>query len=115
MARSLQRLGIAALAGDRSPFPSRCFIACSANCRDTGFHLRLRTGHRLNCRIIAAAMSAALGPAALAANRYWDGGDASAANNNATTGAGLGGPGTWNNLATANWWDGASATDRTWN
>src|SRR5687767_4060116 len=46
---------------------------------------------------------------------YWDGGDASAANNNATTGAGLGGPGGWDNLATANWWNGVAASDQAWN
>jgi fibronectin-binding autotransporter adhesin len=47
-----------------------------------------------------------------AANRYWDP-DLTASGNNSSTGAGLGGTGTWDNGATANWWDGAS-TDLVW-
>lgn len=49
-----------------------------------------------------------------AATLYWDG-----ANTGDTkyvlTGINLGGVGTWDNLATANWWDGVSVGDQTWN
>jgi fibronectin-binding autotransporter adhesin len=71
----------------------------------------------LHGAILAAGVLAAggVGDSAWGANRFWDGGDASAANNNAATGAGLGGPGGWDNLASANWWDGVSAADQAWN
>lgn len=49
----------------------------------------------------------------LAANRYWDS-DQTAAGNDAGTGAGLGGTGTWD-TATLNWWDStAPANDIAW-
>jgi fibronectin-binding autotransporter adhesin len=77
--------------------------------------LRARRGlHRVI--LVAGALAASgAGHSSWGANRYWDGGDASAANNNASTGAGLGGAGSWKNLATANWWDGAAAADHPWN
>jgi hypothetical protein len=49
----------------------------------------------------------------MAASFYWDA-DTIAAGNNSTTGSNLGGSGSWDNLATANWWDGASAGDSMW-
>lgn len=48
---------------------------------------------------------------ALAADWYWDA-DATSAGNDALTGAGLGGTGTWNTTL-LNWWDGVS-TDGAW-
>src|SRR4051812_47811456 len=47
-----------------------------------------------------------------AANRYWDS-DLTATGNDATTGAGLGGAGTWD-TSTLNWWDGTAASDIAW-
>ncbi len=49
------------------------------------------------------------------ATLYWDGANTSDTND-ALTGANLGGSGTWNNLLTANWWDGIpSSSALTWN
>ena len=53
-------------------------------------------------------------PVAFSATLFWDA-DGTATGNNATTGAGLGGTGSWDNLSTVNWWDGVSASDVTWN
>src|SRR5205807_663692 len=51
---------------------------------------------------------------ACAADVYWDP-DLTAGNNNATTGAGLGGAGTWI-AGLSNWWDGSNPTfDQAWN
>jgi autotransporter-associated beta strand protein len=79
--------------------------------------MRLRTNRALQRVILAAGALAAsgLGRWTTGANLYWDGGDASAANNNAATGAGLGGAGSWNNLGSANWWDSVAAADQAWN
>ncbi len=55
--------------------------------------------------------------ASRAANIYWDS-DTNGANNNISTGAGLGAAGNWNNLASGtplvNWWPGSGTTDQTW-
>ena len=69
-----------------------------------------------NCAVLAVGVLVASGAShrTWGANRYWDGGDSTAANNNAITGAGLGGAGGWD-LATANWWDGVAAADQAWN
>jgi fibronectin-binding autotransporter adhesin len=65
--------------------------------------------------LLAAALAiSALNRRADAANRYWDGGDANASNNNETTGAGLGGAGNWD-FATSNWWNATAGTDQLWN
>src|SRR5687768_7348046 len=79
--------------------------------------MRVHVCRRLHRALLAAGVFAASGVGhwAWGANRFWDGGDSNAANNNATTGAGLGGPGGWDHLATANWWDGVSAADQAWN
>lgn len=79
--------------------------------------MKVRVCRRSRRAILAVGVLAASGVGhwARGAIIYWDGGDSSAANNNATTGAGLGGPGGWDNLATASWWDGVSASDQAWN
>src|SRR5437868_15438984 len=73
----------------------------------------------LSSKIILAALVTA--PAILAmslswgarADIYWDGANQSDTND-AGTGAGLGGGGSWD-TGTANWWDGSSGSDQTWN
>src|SRR3954451_9205730 len=51
---------------------------------------------------------------AFAGTYYWDP-DLNAANNNSTTGAGLGGSQTWSTTAAAlRWWDGTSSTNVAW-
>ncbi|MEI9894785.1 MAG: hypothetical protein WDN28_13080 [Chthoniobacter sp.] len=47
-----------------------------------------------------------------ASNLYWDGAN-QADTNNANTGGGLGGDGTWD-ASSENWWDGSSAGDSAW-
>jgi autotransporter-associated beta strand protein len=92
-------------------------ISISESKRASGDMMGLRATRGLHRVILVAGVWAASGAGhwTWGANRYWDGGDASAANNNAATGAGLGGPGSWNNLAAANWWDGVAAADQAWN
>ncbi len=60
--------------------------------------------------LVTALVPVMTAPVALSASFYWDN-DATAAGN-ATTGAGLGGTGTWD-IATSNWWDGVSV-DQAW-
>ena len=62
----------------------------------------------------APALIAAAAVLAPAATLYWDS-DTNAGNNNVTTGAGLGGGGTWNTLTTSNWWNGSAGADQQWN
>jgi fibronectin-binding autotransporter adhesin len=62
--------------------------------------------------VLASVVLAVFCSPASAANRYWDN-DATATGNNASTGAGLGGTGTWDTSA-LKWWDGVSA-DVAWN
>jgi autotransporter-associated beta strand protein len=62
----------------------------------------------------ASAAGLSVGSAAVAADRYWDP-TGNAGNNNVSTGAGLGGSGTWDTSSFA-WWDGVSTTnDQVWN
>jgi len=49
-----------------------------------------------------------------AATIYWDGANTEDTNN-VSTGFNLGGVGTWDNLTTANWWDGVSVGEQPWN
>ncbi len=58
-------------------------------------------------RLLLLPLCLIFGTSSFAQQFYWDGGDATAAGNNAATGAGLGGPGTWDTI-TAAWWDGTN-------
>src|SRR5881628_3672997 len=78
-----------------------------------------RTGgsYRNALRTVAVAASAMLavsefGGPARAATLYWDT-DGSTGGNNASTGANLGGSGTWS-TADANWWDISFGTPQAW-
>lgn len=65
-------------------------------------------------RIVSAIiLSSLFSTQGLAVDYYWDA-DLTATGNNATTGDNLGGSGDWDNLTTANWWDGVSAVDSQW-
>ncbi|HSI09159.1 MAG TPA: autotransporter-associated beta strand repeat-containing protein [Rariglobus sp.] len=76
---------------------------------------RARNQDRPSSPAIALLLSALLGlsiaPAGHASTLYWDA-DA-AGTGNATTGAGLGGTGTWN-TSLSNWWPGSGTTDQAW-
>jgi fibronectin-binding autotransporter adhesin len=63
--------------------------------------------------LLAVAIFSIFSDCVSAAPFYWDA-DATATGNNATTGGNLGGSGDWDNLATANWWDGVSGSDSQW-
>jgi len=56
-------------------------------------------------------------PSLEASNLFWDS-DANGANNNISTGAGLGGTGNWNSTQSVspllNWWPGTGTTDQAW-
>jgi autotransporter-associated beta strand protein len=78
----------------------------------TFFHMKHLRAHRkiINSLMIVLMAFWQIGQPLQAATFYWDS-DVTAAGNNATTGAGLGGTGNWD-TSTANWWN--STNDVAW-
>ena len=90
---------------------NRHFLKLSRNQKRAGAHQKSRKFSALSGSILKLAASVLLlGAASLpAAVVYWDA-DGTAIGNNSSSGAGLGGSGTWNAL-NSNWWDGSSPSD----
>jgi autotransporter-associated beta strand protein len=87
------------------------FLKFSRKQKRAGAHQKSRKFSALSGSILKLAASALLlGAASLpAAVVYWDA-DGTAIGNNASSGAGLGGAGTWN-ASNSTWWDGSSLVD----
>lgn len=87
------------------------FLKFSRKQKRAGAHQKSRKFSALSGSILKLAASALLlGAASLpAAVVYWDA-DGTAIGNNASSGAGLGGAGTWN-ASNSKWWDGSSLVD----
>ena len=90
---------------------NRHFLKLSRNQKRAGAHQKSRKFSALSGSILKLAASVLLlGAASLpAAVVYWDA-DGNAIGNDSSSGAGLGGSGTWN-PSNSNWWDGSSASD----
>ena len=90
---------------------NRHFLKLSRKQKRAGAHQKSRKFSALSGSILKLAASVLLlGAASLpAAVVYWDA-DGTAIGNNSSSGAGLGGSGTWN-PSNSNWWDGFSPSD----
>ena len=90
---------------------NRHFLKLSRKQKRAGAHQKSRKFSALSGSILKLAASVLLlGAASLpAAVVYWDA-DGTAIGNNSSSGAGLGGSGTWN-ASNSNWWDGSSPSD----
>ena len=90
---------------------NRHFLKLSRKQKRAGAHQKSRKFSALSGSILKLAASVLLlGAASLpAAVVYWDA-DGTAIGNNSSSGAGLGGSGTWN-ASDSNWWDGSSPSD----